>query len=115
MKDAASYYSILGVAPDATQEQIRKAYHVKALLHHPDRKAHAQKDGAFSKISHACAILLDKRKRSEYDAAMNLGRQEVFMDDDSKASKLSELEGNESFRALQWMGRVSLKTEDTIS
>lgn len=102
-------YTILGVPIDATQDQIRKAYHAKALQHHPDRKAHAKKDCTFSKISHAFSILSDKKKRSEYDAAMNLGRQAAFLDEEGHSTKLTELEGNESFRALQWMKRVDDK------
>lgn len=102
-------YEILGCSVDATQEQIKKAYHAKALLHHPDRKAHAKKDGTFSKISHAFGILSDKRKRGEYDAARNLGRHAAFIDEETKSTKLTELEGNENFRALQWMKRVDDK------
>ena len=34
-----SYYDVLGVDPDADFEEVRRAYHRKAQLFHPDRFA----------------------------------------------------------------------------
>ena len=37
--DGAPWHEVLGVAPDATLEQIRKAYEEKSAQYHPDRVA----------------------------------------------------------------------------
>lgn len=35
----ANYYTILGVANDASEDEIKAAYHRLAKRHHPDRHA----------------------------------------------------------------------------
>ena len=32
-------YEVLGVARDATDSQIKRAYHKLAMVHHPDKRA----------------------------------------------------------------------------
>ena len=39
INDDAPWHEVLGVAPDATLEQIRKAYEEKSAQYHPDRVA----------------------------------------------------------------------------
>jgi DnaJ-class molecular chaperone len=59
------YYSTLGVAKDATQDEIKAAYRKMAAKHHPDR---AGGDTAtFQKIQAAYDIIGDEQKRREYD------------------------------------------------
>lgn len=36
--------SLLGIAPDATKEEIRKAYHMRMMEWHPDRNPHRMKE-----------------------------------------------------------------------
>lgn len=73
-------YSDLGVKPDATTEEIKKAFKQKASTIHPDRENGNKK--AFQKIQHAYQILKNKQKRLEYDAKgydadpQTLGKQE---------------------------------------
>ena len=66
----ADYYAVLGIAPRASAEEIRKAYHKLAFRCHPDRN---QKSGEAHKkmqeINEAYAILSDSVKRGEYDLA----------------------------------------------
>ena len=62
MKD---YYNILGIAKDATAEDIKKAYRKLAHKFHPDmRGGNEQK---FKEISEAYQILSDNDKRAQYD------------------------------------------------
>lgn len=66
MKDL---YEVLGVAKNASEAEIKKAFRTLAKKHHPDKHAGdtaAQK--RFQEISAAYDILGDKEKRAQYDA-----------------------------------------------
>ncbi len=61
-------YKILGVAKDATPEQIRAAYRKQAKKHHPDLNPGDKKaEDAFKSASAANDILSDPEKRARYD------------------------------------------------
>ena len=59
------HYKTLGVAENATQDEIKKAYKKLAMKYHPDRGGDAEK---FKEISVANDILSDQKKRAQYDA-----------------------------------------------
>ena len=62
------YYEILGVARDATDQQIKSAYRKLALKHHPDRNpGDAKAEEAFKEAAEAYAVISDPEKRSAYD------------------------------------------------
>lgn len=67
------YYKILGISRSATDDEIKKAYKKKALVHHPDRHANSsesdKKDNEkkFKDLGEAYAVLSDKTKRMRYD------------------------------------------------
>lgn len=66
MKD---YYEILGVAKDATREEIKKAYKKLAKKYHPDlNKDDAEADAKFKEVNEAAAILGNEEKRRQYDS-----------------------------------------------
>jgi curved DNA-binding protein len=63
-----TYYDILGVNEDASQDDIKKAYKKLAMTHHPDRGGDNKK---FQEISQAYDTLSDAQKKSQYDAEIN--------------------------------------------
>jgi curved DNA-binding protein len=62
------YYQILGVAENASQDDIKKAYKKLAMKNHPDRGGDTQK---FQEISQAYDTLGDEQKRQQYNAQKN--------------------------------------------
>ncbi|KAK3341547.1 hypothetical protein B0T25DRAFT_594051 [Lasiosphaeria hispida] len=68
MVKETKYYDILGVAPTATEQELKKAYKVGALKYHPDKNAHnPAAEEKFKEVSHAYEILSDPQKRQLYD------------------------------------------------
>ncbi|MBE8190452.1 MAG: DnaJ domain-containing protein, partial [Candidatus Thioglobus sp.] len=63
------YYDILGVAKNADDKQIKKAYKRLAMKHHPDRNADDKSfaEKKFKQIQKAYAILSEPEKRQAYD------------------------------------------------
>ncbi|MBO1740954.1 DnaJ C-terminal domain-containing protein [Leifsonia sp. TF02-11] len=64
---ADDYYQLLGVARDADQKSIHKAYRALARKFHPDINKDAGAEERFKKISEAYHVLSDPETRSQYD------------------------------------------------
>jgi len=65
------YYEILGVARDASQDDIKKAYRKLARKYHPDVSKEKDAEERFKEINEAHQTLSDPEKRAAYD---QLGR-----------------------------------------
>lgn len=77
------YYKLLGVAKNASAEEIKKAYRKLALKFHPDRnKGNKEAEEQFKKISEAYAVLSDKEKRQQYDSFGATGFQQRYSQED---------------------------------
>lgn len=65
-----NYYAILGVAPDASADDIKKKFRKLALLYHPDRNAESEFAAIrFREIQEAYETLGDSHKRVIYNRA----------------------------------------------
>ncbi|MBK8194284.1 MAG: molecular chaperone DnaJ [Lewinellaceae bacterium] len=62
------YYEVLGVAKNASADDIKKAYRKKALEHHPDRNAGDKTaEDKFKEAAEAYDVLSNPDKRARYD------------------------------------------------
>jgi molecular chaperone DnaJ len=68
------FYKILGVAKDASDADIKKAYRKLARQHHPDTNAgDTASEKKFKDISEAYSVLSDPDERQQYDAIRAMG------------------------------------------
>jgi molecular chaperone DnaJ len=62
------YYDVLGIARDASEQDIKSAYRKLALKYHPDRnQGEAGAEEKFKEAAEAYAVLSDADKRARYD------------------------------------------------
>ena len=78
MTDTPDHYEALGVPPDASEEEIKKAYRALSKKHHPDKGGDPE---TFSLISTAHTILMDSETRQRYDR----GERTDYTDDEARA------------------------------
>jgi molecular chaperone DnaJ len=75
----SNYYDVLGVAKDATPEEIKKAYRRLAKLKHPDVNPNdPSAEEEFKTIGTAYEVLSDPQKRAEYDNPSMNQRQRYY-------------------------------------
>ena len=70
MASNRSYYDILGVKRDASDDEIKHAFRKLAAKYHPDAGGDEQK---FKEVSEAYTTLSDPKKRREYDQMLMIG------------------------------------------
>ncbi|MGH0169543.1 UNVERIFIED_CONTAM: hypothetical protein FKN15_057096 [Acipenser sinensis] len=81
------YYKILGVDKNATDDEIKKAYRKRALMHHPDRHSGAspemqkEEEKKFKEVGEAFTVLSDPKKKARYDSGQDLDEEGMNMGD----------------------------------
>lgn len=61
------YYNVLGVARNATQDDIKRAYRKLARKYHPDVSKEPHAEAKFKEVGEAYEVLKDPEKRAAYD------------------------------------------------
>lgn len=75
--DNKGYYKTLGVAENASQEEIKSAYRKLAFKWHPDRWVNGTEEekkkaeDEFKKVAEAYGVLEDEEKRRQYDSGVD--------------------------------------------
>ena len=74
------YYKILQINKNASQEEVRKAYHRMALKYHPDKVTENREEceTKFKEVVEAYEVLSDKYKRRRYDLSKKLNEDYEF-------------------------------------
>lgn len=68
MAEKRDYYEVLGVAKNATPDEIKKAYRKMAIKYHPDKNpGDKQAEEKFKEAAEAYDVLSDSQKRAKYD------------------------------------------------
>ncbi len=78
MPTKRDYYEIIGIARNATDEEIKRAFRKLAFKYHPD---HNRQDGAeekFKEVNEAYEVLSDPDKRAAYDRFGHGGAEGLF-------------------------------------
>ena len=91
------YYKILGIDRNANDEEIKKAYRKRALVHHPDRHSGASEEEKkeherkFKEVGEAYGVLSDAKQKSRYDAGQDLDNSTSSSSYSSNGNNLSQL------------------------
>ncbi len=93
---ARSHYQLLGVAPHATHEEVRRAYRRLAQQHHPDANPDGPDEARalMAEINQAWEVLGDPERRRVYDLAIGVTPRPrlPFRFDDEDEEDLSHLQ-----------------------
>lgn len=81
MSAMRDYYDVLGVAPGAGADEIRRAYRQLARRYHPDISGD-DRGAAFLEVSRAYEVLRDPARRRSYDANLVTGTRADWLGDE---------------------------------
>ncbi|KAF2723401.1 DnaJ-domain-containing protein [Polychaeton citri CBS 116435] len=107
-----SYYVLLGIDRDATEEQIKKAYRRKALELHPDRNFGNEEDATktFAEIQAAYQVLSDPQERAWYDSHEST----ILRGDDGEGGEVPQYQGDVKVTTAEDLARIIAKFNSRI-
>ncbi|CAL7949326.1 unnamed protein product [Xylocopa violacea] len=71
-------YETLGVAPNATHNEIKSAYYELTLQYHPDKNKSESAKAMFHEISNAYNILSKYETRMQYDRSLKIKQHDLY-------------------------------------
>ena len=88
-----NHYEVLGLQPNASSKDIKKAYRNLAMQYHPDRCKATNCVSKFREITEAYEVLNDKEKRRLYDVEYTIRRDSGsdFFQGNRSGSSLDEI------------------------
>ena len=78
MASKRDYYEALGVARDASQAEVKRAFRRLAMKYHPDRNQDGGAEERFREANEAYEVLSDPERRGAYDRFGHAGAEGAF-------------------------------------
>jgi curved DNA-binding protein len=95
---AKDFYAVLGVARDADDDTIKKAFRKLAMKHHPDKSPGKASEQRFKDINQAHEVLADPKKRALYD---EFGEESLSQNFDADRARVIRQYGGGGGRAAR--------------
>src|SRR5262249_60206766 len=95
MASKRDYYEVLGVAREASEDEIKRAYRKLALQCHPDRNpGDAEAEARFKEAAEAYDVLHDAEKRERYNRYGHAGLDGTPMHQFTDVESIFEMFGD---------------------
>jgi uncharacterized RDD family membrane protein YckC len=88
-----TYYELLGVDRNSSQEEIKKAYHELALTYHPDVNKTEKARDLMKLLNEAYEVLSDPEKRADYDDKLRMKKPDTYVGREQARPSEPEAEG----------------------
>lgn len=110
------YYDALGVAVDAEDSKIKRAYYIQARKWHPDKNPSEEAKNKFQEIGEAYQVLGDEKLRAVYDRegeeGLSADKTDLATDNLDPSLIFTFLFGSDSFNDI--VGRLQLVTQQLV-
>ncbi|WRT66432.1 uncharacterized protein IL334_003388 [Kwoniella shivajii] len=106
-------YDILGVSPEATDIELKKAYRKLAIKWHPDKNQSEEAEVKFKEIGEAYQILSNADTRAFYDKVGKDGMNRPEAENMDPTEIFGKIFGGEAF--LDYIGEIALVKDFTTT
>jgi curved DNA-binding protein CbpA len=116
--EGIDYYRLLGIDHEAVRDDVKASYYRLAERLHPDRygdgldaEARRMLVGLYSRVVEAYRVLIDARKRGEYDRLLEKGKLRWSAEDVPRKDPEAEIQSSSGRRFFK-LGRAALLSGD---